>query len=113
MGASSKLDDNEPVIAAWEAYKETEDFRDTFRMMSRPDSGIGNCWAMFSEGWRAASDRLTPMLLRYIQAASRLTDGKYSDGDEAVKKELWQALHSLETEARDLINAWPLPSKPA
>lgn len=47
-------------------------------------------------------------LMRYRLAASRMRD-KWAEGDDAVKKSLWQDLHEIEDDALDVITeAQPL-----
>lgn len=42
------------------------------------------------------------MLKKYRVAASRMCD-RWAEGDQAVKNELWKALHGLESDALDVI----------
>lgn len=45
-----------PMRAAWEAYKQTEDYRNTLRWAAAPidpENVVGSLWAAFVKGWEA------------------------------------------------------------
>lgn len=53
-----------PMRDAWEAYKQTEDFRNALRWAANPghpDILLGSLWAMFVKGYEAADAELSAL----------------------------------------------------
>jgi hypothetical protein len=59
MTAMMKLPDDHPLIVAWNAYQQTEDFDNSHKWMMHPDRQhqLGSLWAIFMAGWNAATER--------------------------------------------------------
>lgn len=51
--AEQKLPDDHPMVIAWEAYKKTEEYRNSFRWAAEEQHRSGSMWAAFIEGWQA------------------------------------------------------------
>ena len=57
---------------------------------------------------RAKNEDLTNHLWAVVRAVGRLLDDKYTEGDEAVRKGLWTALHRTADEAREYLTPSPV-----
>lgn len=47
------LPKDHPLVKAFEAYKETPDYRNSFRWAAHPEHRDGSLWAAFEQGWNA------------------------------------------------------------
>lgn len=57
-GVMRQILDDEPVMKAWKAYQQTEEYRNT--MLWAGQSNKGQIWAAFIEGWRRAGGEIRP-----------------------------------------------------
>lgn len=55
MSASQPVPANSPVMVAWDAYKETDQFANAKRWALTPEHTDGSLWAAFYEGFYAAA----------------------------------------------------------
>jgi hypothetical protein len=53
----------------------------------------------------AKNHNLIDHLWRLVRATGRLLDDKYAEGDAAVRKELWTAMHRISDEAREYLQS--------
>lgn len=60
----------------------------------------------------AANQNLKDALWALIHAVGRLLDDKYSEGDAAVRKQLWTAMHRTADEAREYLQKMESDNKP-
>lgn len=51
--AQTPMPKGHPLTKAWEAWKQTEDYRNTERWAREREHTMGSLWAAFSEGWFA------------------------------------------------------------
>lgn len=54
MSAMTPVSKDHPLMRAWEAYKQTEDYANTRRWAAHEAHVEGSLWAAFERGWRAA-----------------------------------------------------------
>ena len=54
-GAMSPVPDDHPLMVAWKAYQQTEDYANTKRWADTHT--VGSLWAAFEQGWLAAGGR--------------------------------------------------------
>ena len=59
MPVEMKLPDDHPLIVAWNAYQETEEYSNSRKWVNNPDAQhqLGSIWAFFMAGWNAANER--------------------------------------------------------
>lgn len=68
---SAPLPDDDPLMIAWKAYKETDEYKNIRNWASHPSHVDGSLWASFVQGYRAAA----PELLECVKAALNMIDG--------------------------------------
>lgn len=54
MTEESKLSDDHPLMLAWNAYKATGSYENSFRWAAEETHRAGSMWAAFMAGWIAA-----------------------------------------------------------
>ena len=59
MTTESPVPHDAPVMVAWTAYKQTEEYANTLRWVNTEHSK-GSLWAAFEQGFRAAKDAGPP-----------------------------------------------------
>lgn len=57
MSTMSPVDPKAPLMIAWTAYKETEDYSNSFQWAAEAKHRDGSMWAAFMTGWMAATKR--------------------------------------------------------
>ena len=57
MPAMSPIPADHPLMKSWETYKQTEDYRNSFKWAADLEHRTGSMWAAFEAGFRAATER--------------------------------------------------------
>jgi hypothetical protein len=57
MSAMTVVPDNDPLMRAWNEFKQTEEFANAKKWASHPEHLDGSLWALFDAGFRAATVR--------------------------------------------------------
>lgn len=60
----------------------------------------------------AKNEILTAHLWKLVRAVGRLLDDKYSEGDEAVRNQLWKDMHRAAGNAREYLHSLDKPTNP-
>lgn len=58
MSAMTPVPKDHPLMRAWEAYRQTEDYANTKGWALHEPHVDGSLWAAFERGWRAANGAL-------------------------------------------------------
>lgn len=53
MPVERQIMDDEPLMIAWKAYKNTEDFRNTAKWATQAEHLMGSLWAVFVAGYES------------------------------------------------------------
>jgi hypothetical protein len=61
--------DNHPVMVAWNAFQETDDFKNSQKWASHPNNLQGSLWHMFFQGYQIASKHAAD-LYEHVDPAS-------------------------------------------
>jgi len=54
MSTMQALPENHPEMKAWEKYKESEEYKNSFKWAEQERHREGSMWAAFDAGWRFA-----------------------------------------------------------
>ena len=57
MPVMSRVPDDHPLMIAYEAYRQSEDYRNSFKWAGNLEHRTGSMWAAFEAGFRAATER--------------------------------------------------------
>lgn len=58
MSVSAAVPSDHPLMKAWEAYKQTEDFANSRKWAMHDQHLDGSLWAAFEQGFRAAGGKV-------------------------------------------------------
>ncbi len=58
MNASTLVPNDHPLMIAWKAHQETEDFKNSAHWAAHPEHLQGSLWALFMAGYRAGEAEL-------------------------------------------------------
>lgn len=56
MSAQSPVPEGHPMMQAWERYKASSEYANSFRWAAQEQNRAGSMWAAFVAGWQAATD---------------------------------------------------------
>lgn len=57
MSTMSPVPKSDPLMKAWEAFKQTDEYRNARMWAADPNNLDGSLWAMYSQGYRDATAR--------------------------------------------------------
>jgi hypothetical protein len=67
MPVMTKIPDDHPMMVAWNAYMESEEFANSKRWAINPDHTEGSLWASFMAGFNAAHGKAHDEPLPYTE----------------------------------------------
>ena len=57
MPTMTQVPADHPLMKAWKAYEQTEEFANTKKWATHPEHVQGSLWAAFLRGWMVATER--------------------------------------------------------
>jgi hypothetical protein len=90
MPIEKAYEKSHPIMLAWEKYRSSDDFRNSFKHAADVEHRTGSMWAAFEAGFLAASGQqpnvrlisAAPDLLAALKASVEAHDSHYSHWDE-------------------------------
>jgi hypothetical protein len=83
MPIEQALQKDHPALTAFEVYKRSDDFRNSFKWAADVEHRVGSMWAAFWEGYQAALRKPSVM----EQIARDMRDGTFPRKSEATLRE--------------------------
>ncbi len=56
MGEKQELSKDHPIRIAWDKYKESEEYRNSFKWAGFEEHRVGSMWAIYEQGYRDAKN---------------------------------------------------------